>query len=215
MGTGCGACFDTPRAERSSVVNGRLVSILALTLPVLAGACNWGKAGPSGKQVRGGAVVITEQAARAVPYAPAGASFDVHLDEGIDTRISSPGQAITATLAQPIAASDGDVLVPAGARLRGRVAAIERTEGPRIDLEFDSLVLGGGAVPIGVRVLSAQESRYRSLPAQSGVTNAQPSTDAQAAPPPAGSGTLQISLARGAAVRVALTTPVVDGRALR
>jgi hypothetical protein len=157
-----------------------------------------------------GALLLKENgAAKSASYAPTGAEVDARLDQPLDTRISSPGQPITATLVQPIRATDGRVLVPAGAQLRGKIARIDHVSGPRIELAFDTLVLQAGKppVPIGLRLLSAQQSRYAWVPAPSGVTNVQPggpqpeATSAQK--------TVEISMARGGALRLELTRPIV------
>lgn len=122
-----------------------------------------------------------------------------------------PGEPISATLDDPILASDGKVLVSAGTKLEGQVAAVDHVHGPRIELAFDSLALEGGRAPLGVRIVSAEQSRYRAIPAPSGVTSAQPPAQGQPEQPTAvgAQSSEQISMPRGAALELVLTRPIV------
>jgi hypothetical protein len=165
--------------------------------------------------VQDGAIAISEPgAAQSVPFAPAGTAFNARLDQPIDTQISNPGDAITATLLEPIRASNGSVLIDAGTQVRGKVAAIDRTNGVQIQLQFDSLALPKGAVPIGVRVASAQETRYQSMPMPAGVTNPQPTGGAAQKAPTTPQPTPQITMAKGSVLRFSLTRPIVNVQAL-
>jgi hypothetical protein len=198
-----------------------------LTLAALSFAC-WGCAGGPFRTVAqspapepaGGAIALGRLGeVRSVPYAPAGTEFEVRLDRTIDTQTSVSGEELTATLIRPISAG-GVVLVPAGAELHGTVARIDRFN-PRVELAFDSVALPSGRVPIGVRVLSVELTRYRTLPPRWGVANAQPpsmgspqaqavgSTDAQDR-----GVTIEMSIPQGAALRLSLTRPIVDARSL-
>jgi hypothetical protein len=167
---------------------------------------------PQPKSVEGNAIAITQHGVRALPYAPAGTTFDARLDQALDTRLSSPGERVTATLSQPIRASNGNVLVPAGAQLRGKVAEISHANGPQLTLDFDSVALAGGEeVPVRVRVLAAEQSHYKSLPAPSGVTSMQ---GPQAQQPGESQGTPQLSMSKGAALNLALISPIIDAKSL-
>ncbi|HEY3818170.1 MAG TPA: hypothetical protein VGL81_13415 [Polyangiaceae bacterium] len=132
----------------------------------------------------------------------------MRLDQAVDTRLNAPGEAVSATLIQPILATNGDALVPEGTRLLGRVEAVYHSPFPRIVLVFDSLGLQGGSVPVGTNVLSVQESRYRELPQPPGVTSMQPAAGARSSRV----ATDQVSMAKGAVLRVVLTTPIVEAR---
>jgi hypothetical protein len=195
----------------------RLAYVFASTLPLLAVACGSKGAAPphTPATARSEAVVVVGQdRARTVPYAPAGTAFNASLDQAVDTRLSSPGQAVTATLMQPILALNGDVLVPEGAQLRGRIESIYHEPFPRIVLSFDSLALREGVVPVGVSVVAAQESRYRTLPSPPGVTSLQAGTQTPEASPTPSSGVQQVSMAKGSALKLSLTTPIVNGKDL-
>jgi len=198
-------------------VNSRGISFVAVAVALAGASCGGSSETASqprtAEAARNGAVVLTPSGrAESAPYAPAGTAFDVRLEQPIDSRISTPGEAITATLVDPIYASNGDVLVPAGTRVYGRIANIDRVDeaqGPRIELDFDSVALRGGAVPIGARVLSAQQSRYEMIPAPSGVANRQ-APGATEPQEQEGEATVQISMAKGSVLRLALTRPIVS-----
>src|SRR5690606_7205983 len=53
--------------------------------------------------------------------APAGSTFSVRLNEEVSTRSHSVGETFTATLSEPLIASNGTTLIPAGATVRGQV----------------------------------------------------------------------------------------------
>jgi hypothetical protein len=202
-------------------MNCRTFLVLASVLSGLAVSC--GGASGSAPQpataqaVRGNAVALTKNGAGIVlPYAPSGTSFDVRLENAVDTRLSSPGDAISATTTQPIRSFNGDVLVPAGARLEGRVGRISRENGgAQLVLDFDTLALPSGRVPVGVLVLAAEQTPYQTVP--SGVTSMQKQTEG-GGPAEAPSGVTvipQVSMSRGAMLKVELTTPIIDAHGLK
>jgi hypothetical protein len=59
-------------------------------------------------------------AARPVKVVPVGTTLTVRLGEALGSKISSPGQSFTATLAAPVAVG-GETVIPAGAEARGTV----------------------------------------------------------------------------------------------
>jgi hypothetical protein len=166
---------------------------------------------PQAPTTNGAAVVEPNGQPSSAPYAATGTTFEVRLDEPIDTSLSHAGDRITATLSAPITTSGGTTLIPVGTRVEGHVVSIDRdTEGPRIVLDFDTMRIGGGLLPVGTRVVSAQQNRYRTVPANSGVTSLQTSPGAGAAET---QGTSQIAMPKGAAVQLALTRPIVQSTA--
>jgi hypothetical protein len=204
-------------------MNRRLLLVLAIVVSGGAVACR-GASGSApqlgtAQSVRGNAVALTRNGAAVVlPYVPAGTSFDVRLDQAIDSRLSSPGDAISATTTQPIRSFNGDVLVPAGAKLEGRIGRISRVNGAQMTLDFDTLALPTGKVPLGVLVLAAEQTAYQTVP--SGVTSmqkseGQPEGGGPSAAPPGPSVIPQVSMSRGAMLKLELTTPVVDAHGLR
>src|SRR5579883_3390728 len=82
---------------------------------------------------------------------PSGTALRVRLDTGVSTRRNQPGDEFTATLSRPIMV-DGQIAVPAGARLRGHLtqsAASGRLEGRAVlALTLDSLRVEGREYPL-------------------------------------------------------------------
>lgn len=82
---------------------------------------------------------------------PAGTELRAVLDTPLSTRISKPGDRFTATVSEPVRASDGRVVVPVGARIegevadtpQGRIAPALRGKG-QLSLRFRDLVLPNG-----------------------------------------------------------------------
>lgn len=84
--------------------------------------------------------------------APAGTSFAVRLNEEVSTRNHSVGESFTATLAEPIVASNGTVMIPAGATVRGQVTDSRKSgragENAAIGITFTSISYDGRTYPI-------------------------------------------------------------------
>lgn len=84
--------------------------------------------------------------------APAGTSFAVRVNEEISTRNHSVGETFTATLAEPIVASDGTTMIPAGATVRGQVTDSRKSgragENASLGITFTSISYGGRSYPI-------------------------------------------------------------------
>ena len=191
--------------------------VIGVGLPLLSLACSSAPPPAATQPGPGGALAITKKSGPvSVPYLPAGIALDATLEQPVDTRISTPGEPISATVNAPIVASNGDVLIPAGARLEGHIRSIQHVPGPSIDLEFDTLRFPDGSnVAISARVMSAQQNRYRALPAPTGVTSMQPGVTEPQGPEGTGTGqNVEITIPRGAMLKVALTTPVVDVRSI-
>jgi hypothetical protein len=200
---------------RLSFVLASAASVVSAVAVACGGASGSAPEPATAQSVQGHAVALTKSgAAVPLPYVPAGTSFDVRLDQAIDTRLSSPGDAISATTTQPIRSFNGDVLVPAGARLEGRISRISRVNGAQMTLDFDTLALPSGKVPVGVLVLAAEQTPYQTVP--SGVTSMQkPEGGEPAEALPGPSVTPQVSISRGAMIKLELTTPIVDAHGLK
>src|SRR6267143_3813910 len=77
---------------------------------------------------------------------PAGTTLTVRLGESVGSKISSPGQSFSATLASPVTA-DGNTVIPAGASARGTVVdakPLGRFKGGAIlELRLNSITVNG------------------------------------------------------------------------
>lgn len=103
---------------------------------------------------------------------PTGTTFAVHLDEGLATDENEVGDPFSATLSDPIVDMNGQVLLPAGATVRGRVTGLEKSDrvgdSAVIRLAFESVSFEGRSYPLQATVVEANpERRTRTSTAQS------------------------------------------------
>ena len=77
----------------------------------------------------------------------AGATLEVQLNQQLSTETSKVGDTFTATVVNNLVASNGEVVVPAGAVTHGRVSALDDSDDPTdralIQLQFDRLSFNG------------------------------------------------------------------------
>ena len=90
---------------------------------------------------------------------PAGAQLTASLDQSLGTRMSKAGDTFTATVTQPLYASDNTVVVPSGAKIEGHVTALDdsdnATEPALIRLDFDRIVFNGRAYPFSAAIVQS------------------------------------------------------------
>jgi len=110
----------------------------------------------SGGEVATSATVITPANNRTIP---AGARLMTTLDQSLGTKTSKPGDAFTATVTQTLYASDGSVVVPAGAKIEGHVTALDdsdnATEPALIRLTFDRIRFNGQTFPFSAAIVQS------------------------------------------------------------
>jgi hypothetical protein len=110
----------------------------------------------SGGEVAASSTVITPANNRTLP---AGATLSTTLDQSLGTKVSRAGDTFTATVANTLYASDGSVVVPAGAKIDGRVTALDdsdnATEPALIRLAFDRLRFNGQSYPFTAAVVQS------------------------------------------------------------
>jgi hypothetical protein len=98
---------------------------------------------------------------------PSGARLTATLDQTLGTSVSKAGDVFTATVSSALMASDGSVVVPAGAKIDGRVTAVDdsdnATEPALIRLAFDRLRFNGQSYPLSAAIV-------QSAPVQTGNT---------------------------------------------
>ncbi|MBI2393662.1 MAG: hypothetical protein HYV09_29055 [Deltaproteobacteria bacterium] len=90
------------------------------------------------------------------PTVPAGTDFTVALNDGLATSLHTPESVFTAIVTRPIMTPRGEVLVPKGAILRGRVVAVEHAPTPTLRLAFDSIDTTHGLAPISAQITEDQ-----------------------------------------------------------
>jgi hypothetical protein len=90
---------------------------------------------------------------------PAGARLSATLDQTLGTKVSKAGDTFTATVATALHASDGSVVVPSGAKIEGRVTALDdsdnATEPALIRLAFDRIRINGTSHPFSATIVTA------------------------------------------------------------
>ena len=99
-----------------------------------------------------------------VSTVPSGTTFAVTLNETLSTERNSAGDGFTATLSEPIMDSDGDVLIPAGATVRGRVTRVDHSnrvgETGILNVAFESISFGGKSYGLDASVIEANPQRH-------------------------------------------------------
>jgi hypothetical protein len=107
----------------------------------------------------------TTEVARA-NYVPPNTTLDVQLDQALGTKHSRVGDRFTGTVRQDIRAADGSVVVPSGAVVSGVVSQLKTSghtgEQAAIGLAFQSIAVGGRALPLAANVVDAKVETSRS-----------------------------------------------------
>ncbi len=110
-----------------------------------------------------------EPAAPALPAAPreavvrTGTLLRISLNEELSTEKNKVGDAFTATLVDAVAGEDGEILVPAGATVRGRVVHVQQSgrvgETAVLNVAFEALSFSGASHPLDATVVQANPER--------------------------------------------------------
>jgi hypothetical protein len=83
---------------------------------------------------------------------PTGTDLYIQLDNRVGTRESRVGDMFGATVRNAVYAQNGARVVPAGAKVYGRIASLDDSDYPgeavRIGLDFNRLVFGGRSYPL-------------------------------------------------------------------
>ena len=94
---------------------------------------------------------------------PSGTTFGVTLNESLSTDKNTPGDGFTATLTEPIMDTDGSVLIPSGATVRGRVTRVDKSdrvgETAVLNVAFESISFGGKSYPLEATVVEANPQK--------------------------------------------------------
>jgi hypothetical protein len=94
---------------------------------------------------------------------PVGAKLMATLDQSLGTSISKAGDAFTATVSQTLYASDGSVVVPTGAKIDGRVTALDAsnnaTDPALIRLDFNAIRLNGTSYPFAAAIVQSSPEK--------------------------------------------------------
>lgn len=108
----------------------------------------------SGGDVAGGVVTPTDS--RTIP---AGARLNATIDQTIGTKASKAGDMFTATVSSALYASNGSVVVPSGAKIEGRVTALDDSDNPTdpalIRIAFDRIRFNGTSYPFSGAIVQS------------------------------------------------------------
>ena len=89
---------------------------------------------------------------------PVGASINVTLDQQLSTRTSAVGDLFTTTVASDVM-DGGNVAIPAGSQIRGRVTAVQKSGKPGeaavLKIAFDEVTVEGNTYPVQLTVAQA------------------------------------------------------------
>lgn len=160
-------------------------------------------------------IPLTPAAAARGGSVSAGVTFGVTLDQALDTRLTRPGTAFSVTLSEPLRDVDGQVVIPAGTKIEGSVYSTGAIEAPHLTLSFHDLMHDNRAIPIAVKVVSAETDRYQAWVEPPGHAGAEEMLQAMpqmyeqravnAYSPP---GTMPIFMKEGAKMRLELMQPI-------
>lgn len=99
---------------------------------------------------------------------PAGAQLVATLDQTLGTSTSKVGDGFTATVAYALRASDGSVVVPAGAKIEGRVTARDDSDHAAdpalLRLAFDRIRFNGKSYPFTAAIVQSNAVQTGSEP---------------------------------------------------
>lgn len=89
---------------------------------------------------------------------PGGSTMAVTLNQELSTRTSQVGDLFTTTVASPVMV-DGQVAIPAGSQIRGRVTAVQKSGKPGeaavLKVAFDEVTVDGDTYPVALTVAEA------------------------------------------------------------
>jgi hypothetical protein len=132
-----------------------LVSILAMAVAVSSG-CFGSSNGDKSKEAA--AISLSRDSDAEMVGIPAGSLIDARLDQELSTINNKPGDLATGTVVAPVAV-DGRIVIPAGARVRGRVTAVEQStedDGATVmKLEFTEIEIANRSYPMEVSMIRA------------------------------------------------------------
>src|SRR5215472_1483947 len=133
-------------------------TIVTTSAPPAAGGP---KPSPSGPVVSALPQGSPQQAASSAPAEvtiPAETSLAVRVDQRISVKTSHAGDTFTGEIVQPITASDGNLLVPKGSRVRGVIDAAHRRGrfkgASLLELRLTSISVDGKEYPVHTRDLT-------------------------------------------------------------
>ena len=94
---------------------------------------------------------------------PMGARLTATLDQTLGTKVSKAGDMFSATVSSSLYASNGSLVVPAGAKIEGRVTALDDSDNAAepalIRLAFDRIRFNGQSYPFAASIVQANPTQ--------------------------------------------------------
>lgn len=95
--------------------------------------------------------------------AAVGSNMTISLDETLSTESNQTGDSFMATVDQAVYGTDGEVVIPAGAKVRGRVTGVQKSgkvgETAVLSVAFETVSFGGESYPLDATVVQATPER--------------------------------------------------------
>ena len=95
------------------------------------------------------------------PALPAGTVISIFINDTITSRHNRVGDGITATIAQPVVDTDGEVAIPVGAVVLGVITDIAPEDEGRFVLTFYGVVFGGSTHSMQARIINLHTRKQR------------------------------------------------------
>jgi hypothetical protein len=151
-----------------------------LALAVASAAALWGCSSalePQVASVRPRAPAVGALARPGRPFVRAGTLFSVQANEPIDTYFTAPGTAFTASVVDPLFSASGEVIVPRGARVYGKVMSVGPYDRPRLRISLDEIDTSRGRVPVQAALRHAQRYQWLGPDALQAYTSTSPAAE--------------------------------------
>lgn len=128
-------------------------TMLALAALAVTGACS------RATTVESGGEVATATPVNASSL-PTGAVVNVTLDQAVGTKTSKVGDTFSATVSDAITAANGQVVVPAGSKVYGKVTGLQEsdnaTQKAAIRLDFERINVNGVERPFEAKITTTE-----------------------------------------------------------
>lgn len=133
-----------------------LRSTIAVLAAVAASACASRQV-----EVESGGEVISPATSTSPNVLASGSSIEVSLNQSLSTEASKVGDTFTANVVSNVTTTNGEVVIPAGSMVTGRVSALDDSDHPAdqalIQLQFNTLRVNGREYPFSANVTNVAE----------------------------------------------------------
>src|SRR5579863_5171110 len=139
-------------------------TVVTTTAPPPAGGAKPSPSGPVVSSLSEASPAPSTSAGAAAPATvsiPAGTSLAVRVDQRISVKTSRPGETFTGEIVVPVTASDGNLLVPKGSRVKGVIDAAHKRGhfkgASMLELRLTAITLNGTEYPLRSRDLTERK----------------------------------------------------------